>query len=471
MPTWVLGGGLWAAYAFYLCPLSVGFMNKIAAVVAIVVGLQCSSPFNSSYLQASESFIGSALPFASPLAASSPGELLPAVHDLLATSRESDRDFDAFVLNSLLGNPDYQVLETVLSKSLLQVEISNAIDAVAVSAGVKYRPEGDQNTSVSEVGGYLNLQKSLYDFGRVKHRVVAATAEVEAVAFDNLAKVNELKAQLSEQYFNLIKVDADIRHRSEQARYLAEVIDHLKARSQGGLGSSLDYELLNDEGETLRLEIQLKQLEVDKLRAIFANNYAVIPTQLFVPSRFLPELYQGEAWTDKLFLQSVALRLLDQRLASVRSLKKSAQSDHYPTLALNMAYVESNLAYDLFTTVDLNLPLYNGGKTQLGIAEKELEITELLLQIQSERKRVKDQARGLLYDYTHAAQRFTVYDELVRSKVRLMDVMQERMRRTQGQLQDLYQIKKGMADARVQRDRALIDALYFAYLSRLLIGA
>lgn len=396
---------------------------------------------------------------------------LPVASDVLGKNLvASDQAFDEFVLSRLRTNAEYQLLDNQVRQAQIKIEQEDAANSLQITGGIKHRPVGEQNNTVSDVGGYLSIQKTLYDWGRVDNRVTSAEQELEARVFENAGRRNELSEVLAERYFNVLKADLDLSHMRAQLSDLQHILLSMTERAEGGSASSLEHEIMADELLSLEMEISARQLERQKFIEAFENHYGSMPLKWVLPRTALPEPLTGNLWDAELVRRSPALQALRTQVEAARSMKDARFADYFPTLKISASYIEVDLQYKWYTTLDMSYEVYNGGKAGLGVAEQELKVTEIMLQLQTQYQKSRDQMQALLTEYDIQQRRYRIYDRIATSKRQLYRTMTERMRSTQGNLREIYNAQKAAIDATLKRNHAYLDAVYQAYKARLLLG-
>jgi len=138
--------------------------------------------------------------------------------------------------------------------------------------------KGDSSNSNFSAGTYddyraaLDLSWEIDLWGRVRRQVNAAVAESEAAGYDADAILLSLSGEAARAYFSLRSADVEIELLQETSKLRARAQRLMKARSEAGQSSSLDYNRAVTEYESVEAELQ--QLRAQRGR--FENAIATL---------------------------------------------------------------------------------------------------------------------------------------------------------------------------------------------------
>ena len=253
-------------------------------------------------------------------------------------------------------------------------------DGLPVVTGEGYGVgQGDSANSNFSAGTYndyraaLNLSWEIDFWGRIRRQVNAATADNEAAGYDLQAALLSLRGEVARAYLSLRFADLEIDLLEETAKVRAEAQRLMKARSEAGRSSSLDYHRAVTEYESVAAELQ--QLRAQ--RGKFENSLAALTGQsasgfqLKADGRWPRVPAVPSAVPSELLRRRPDLAAAERRLAAASERIGFVVASYLPRVSLTgYGGVQSLRTSDLFdpsSTIwrlgpEVAFPVYQGGR-------------------------------------------------------------------------------------------------------------
>ncbi len=233
----------------------------------------------------------------------------------------------------------------------------------------------------------LTLYKRLYDFGRTRHRRDAAEKALAS------GRANEAEAQLTLRrevmaaYFSVLLADLTAATANEAMSVAYVRFD--RARDQHELGRISEVELLRLEDEYQKTLLARQRAETlqrqrrEKL-ALLLDRPGELSSSLEPPS--LPGLTAPLPDFDTLLAEALEnsprLKQLDARIDAIEARRKAVRAGRKPDLYLQLEAHEYRQTFGSRTPwraiIGLDIPLYQGGRIDAGLAAVEAERQKLL---------------------------------------------------------------------------------------------
>ncbi len=278
--------------------------------------------------------------------------------------------------------------EIVLSKSALLPDIS-------FTAGYSYEdsdniytdpdsPSYDETLprssgEISETNWMVRLRQPLYDKGRYEN-YKSVLAFVDQAEYRFLRAEQELVFRVAERYLAVLLSAQQVY--LNQQKLVALELKQTQVEREVSLGVGDQLNLLEvtarhdlARADLLQAESALRD-EQTRLQNITGKTTVIPDSWIQTGYQVTPELLMGSAeeWlakaNDNLMVKEGEARIKQSKLAL-----KSREAGHYPTVALGLSYQDRDSEDDQRSrkdariTIDLTLPLYQGGKTQAAIRQ------------------------------------------------------------------------------------------------------
>lgn len=272
-----------------------------------------------------------------------------------------------------------------------------AVDAqMGVNVGIEARAQwvdpsdinGDQSNNDSSAAFFMH--KRLYDFGRTSARRSAAESEIKGRELLYLDAQQRRRIAIMEDFFNVLL--ADLEYVRDNEAMAVAYVDLDKIRDRHELKQVSDIVLLQAESDyqQTRRRAAESRLRQQTSRARLAETLGrpgelparLVEPDLAVNNRELPPLEQLTA--DALANNPVLLALRAQLQAAQERLQ-AARAEQRPTLSgeFRAAQYERDLSGrdDVRIGLVLEVPLYQGGAVQAGIAAAQADLRSVQAQL------------------------------------------------------------------------------------------
>jgi outer membrane protein TolC len=251
----------------------------------------------------------------------------------------------------------------------------------------------DQSHDDNRYGIVIN--KDLYDFGKQRAQVDAATYEVDANHLLYLDARVRRRLEITQRYFDVLLADLIV-NRSEEEMAVAYVrFDRLRQRKE--VGQASDVQVLQAEAQYHRVRVARYQdiAEQRSTRARLAealNRPDNLPDSLVAPSikileRKIPDVEELQAL---LLKQNYQLQALHAKVSAAEQRLMVARAQDNPVLmgsAEAFKYSrELNSNDEMRIGVTLTVPLYEGRRNDAAIAQAQAQLLQARAQLtQTER--------------------------------------------------------------------------------------
>lgn len=320
---------------------------------------------------------------------------------------------DPLTLNEALSYADAPGPDLDLARADVgsaQADLLKAASNTGVRSYLHVTPQWvDPSTNFS--GGFtddssaqLTVTKRLYDFGQTQAAMYSAKAAVSAQRLLYFNARQQRRLEILKRFFDVLLADARYDFDSEETAYNYVSFD--KARYRHGLGQISDVDLLAYEDRyrqalVRRTESQAAQRLTRAQLAIALNHPGDLPEDLVRPA--LPQLDRPVPEYEDLLRRAlkanpVVLSLRD-RLRSVKEKLAAAERQSRPFLEAELQTAawtrEFNGRNDVRATVDLCIPIYQGGMVEASVARARAEILRAEATLESTRRKLSTVLMGL----------------------------------------------------------------------------
>ena len=323
---------------------------------------------------------------------------------LLTLSTTSAQAIDLSQIHALAIDQDAQLMIAHSQLESARFGLPQAVSAnrpqVNLAANTRFQDtdnsliSDDQQTSL---GFTLSLQQNLYN-----PEIIAQADAVEASILQSeseyKAALQDLIVRVTEAYFNILSARDNVEFAQAEKNAIGRQLEQAKKRFEVGLIAITDvkeaqasydlslsqeiiaYNALDNAREALHLIIGQKLSE------------ALLPLGDNV-QLLIPEPANANAWVAQALKYNLNLASAEAGLKAANENRKIARSGRSPKVNFNASYqsnaIDSDLSgsfdtNDLSLSVQLNMPLYTGGRTDAAISQAEADYTtaqnNLLLQ-------------------------------------------------------------------------------------------
>ncbi len=271
---------------------------------------------------------------------------------------------------------------------------------VNLSANTTYQDKGNTLTfddELSSVGYSLSLRQSLYNRETWAQADAAEASVVQAEA-DFEAAQQDLMVRVTEAYFNILSAQDNVEFTQAEKNAIGRQLEQAKKRFEVGLIAITDvkeaqasYDLsLSSEiiaNNALDNAKQALQLIIGET---LDEPLSVLGGQLDL---VIPDPVNGQQWVDEALKFNLGLASANAALKAADENRKIARAGRQPTVNLNASFQDNAIdsdqsgdfdTDDLTLSIQLDMPLYTGGRTSAAIQQAESDYStaqnNLLLQ-------------------------------------------------------------------------------------------
>ncbi len=271
---------------------------------------------------------------------------------------------------------------------------------------------GVKTDSDNNADGYsLNLNQVIFDKTTFDNLDQGDAIVAKAVADLEVAKQDTI-VRVSSAYFDVLTAINTLETASAEKKAIGKQLEQSKERFNVGLSAITDvkeqqasYDIsvadeiiatndLSNKREALRFIINLYP---ENLKIADENMPLVIPEPMNI-----------DAWQKKSLQNNFSIVSAKQSLVAAQSAYDGSKGGHYPTLSLNAAYdivnaddrnfngliIPANENTDASVTLNLNIPIYQGGLTSSTVRQKLSERDQAKALLEQENRRTIGLARS-----------------------------------------------------------------------------
>lgn len=271
---------------------------------------------------------------------------------------------------------------------------------VNLTANASYQDTGNSLTYDDKTSGFgysLSLQQRLYDSETLAQSDAAEANIIKAEAEFKAAE-QDLIVRSTEAYFNILSAQDSVEFAQAEKNAIGRQLEQAKKRFEVGLIAITD---VKEAQASYDLSVSQEIIANNALDNAREALQVIIGQPLTEPlmklgdgvSLVIPEPAQGSAWVEQAQKNNLNVLAAQASLQAANENRKIARSGKKPTVNLIASYggnsydsdVDGNYYTDsLALSVQLNMPLYTGGRTGAAISQAEADYSaaqnNLLLQ-------------------------------------------------------------------------------------------
>jgi outer membrane protein len=272
---------------------------------------------------------------------------------------------------------------------------------VNLNAGAQYQDKdnssavGDDATTALSYG--VTVQQNLYN-READARIEAAEANVEQFQADYEAAAQDLMVRVTEAYFAILSAQDNLDFAKAEKNAIGRQLEQAKKRFEVGLIAITD---VKEAQASYDLSVSQEIIARNGLDNAREALHLIIGEPLTEPLSVLgdkldlqlPQPSSTSAWIEKALKSNPNLHSAQASLKAASKARDIARSETSPSVTLSAGYQGANIdsdrsgsfnTGDLSLGVQLNMPLYTGGRTDGAIAQAEADYStaanNLLLQ-------------------------------------------------------------------------------------------
>lgn len=246
----------------------------------------------------------------------------------------------------------------------------------AEAYGHRQQDSGNSNFSSGIYNDYraaMNLSWEIDLWGRVRRSIGAAVARKDAALYDYQGAILSLRGEVARTYFALRFTDAEIALLEETAGLRAEARRLMKARSEAGASSRIDFDRAVTEHESVVAELEQLRSQRTRQENALAALTGSNPSSFHLAANGRTPSIPGavSAVPSDLLRRRPDIAAAERRLAAASDTIGLAIASYLPRLSLTATGgVRSLNASDLFNSQsklwslgpELDIPLFQGGR-------------------------------------------------------------------------------------------------------------
>ena len=260
---------------------------------------------------------------------------------------------------------------------------------VNLSANSTFQDQGNTLTGDDEqtsVGYSLNLQQSLYNSENWAQSDAAEATVLQAEA-DYESTIQDLIVRVTEAYFDILSAQDNVEFTQAEKNAIGRQLEQAKKRFEVGLIAITD---VKEAQASYDLSLSSEIIALNGLDNAKEALQLIIGEPLIEPLATLgeevdlviPEPANGEAWVEQALQNNLSLASAQAGLKAANENRKIARSGRKPTVNLNASYQDNSIdsdqngdfdTDDLTLSIQLDYPLYTGGRTSSAIQQAEAD--------------------------------------------------------------------------------------------------
>ena len=225
----------------------------------------------------------------------------------------------------------------------------------------------------------LSLRQPLYDKGRYEN-YKSTLSYVDQAEFRYLRAEQELIHRVAERYLAVLLSSQQVYLNQQKLEALELKLAQVQREVTLGVGDQLNLLEVSARRDLARADLlQAKSALIDeqtRLQNITGQSVQLPEAWVQAGYQVTPQLLAGSEleWLERAS-SNLMYREAEARIRESQLALKSRKAGHYPTVSLNISYadIDSDITVDtskdLVTSIEMNLPLYQGGRTEAAIRQ------------------------------------------------------------------------------------------------------
>lgn len=224
------------------------------------------------------------------------------------------------------------------------------------------------------VNGVVTVQKNIFDFGAVDHRVDAENSRKKALVLEHQSAYEKVTQKLLKTVNNIERIDALLSELSNSIETAKASIKDIKLRFTSGVGTVMDVrkaQLL-----ALDLETEYQSLSQERLISLtmLEDEFSILPDQLGViysqVKRLINSLKKQQQSIDAVVDNPASYKrshaIVNLEKSALRKELQSLKAQDWPQLKASLTNVIYDVQngfdeYEVYGGVDLTMPIYDSG--------------------------------------------------------------------------------------------------------------
>lgn len=243
---------------------------------------------------------------------------------------------------------------------------------------------GDDTQQILGYG--LSLQQNLYD-SEISAQVAAADAGIQQAEADYEAARQDLMIRVTEAYFNILSARDSVEFAKAEKNAIGRQLEQAKKRFEVGLIAITD---VKEAQASYDLSVSQEIIAINALDNAREAGKVIIGQSLSEPIDILgdnidlviPDPGDPSSWVNQALKNNLTLVSAQASLKAANENRNIARADRKPTVSLTASYQDNTIdsdtrgdfdTDDLAVGIQLNMPLYTGGRTTSAIQQAEAD--------------------------------------------------------------------------------------------------
>ncbi len=293
---------------------------------------------------------------------------------------------------SLADRPHPALHQADAERRLAQAQLANSKSITGINTTLEGRvrlvepPSDAFRDSRDDHGIRLRVSKRLFDFGRSRAAVAAATAALRGSEWSYLAVGQQRRVEILEGFFAVLL--ADLTYARDNEAMATAFVELDRTRDRNELGQVSDVALLRlestyQEARRKRYASQLQQRAARSRLANLLNRPGDLPATLAMPELYYGDLDVGdvEDLTRAALQDNPVLQALRAQVHGARKSIEAARAERYGVVTGGLEVAEYSRDFGsrepAMAEITFELPLTTGGRIEAQIAESRAELQRL----------------------------------------------------------------------------------------------
>lgn len=386
---------------------------------------------------------------------------------------------------ALLNDTQYKISEANLRAIEQGVRISRSSLLPSISASASFS-RSDNNQSGSNITGRLNditdnqrytirLTQSIFNWANWIG-LDQAELRVRASELTHAAALQNLMARTSNAYFNLLLAEENLAITKSETQALKQQLDLTREQYESGLANATDY--LNTQAnydQTLANEVTLQNnlsATREALRQLTNNYYLELEGIDRKLALSPPSPDNLDDWARVASQENLQLKAQQMNVKVARQEVKRNRSGHYPSVAFNLDYSDSNSDISRNTLPEFNtmsdgynaavtvsVPIFSGFRTSAQTEQARQNYLGTSHQSEQVAREVQANARNSYTRLKSAIASYNAYSRSLKSNQSSLEATREGYQAGTRNIIDVLNATRGYYNAQRNVTRAKYDYL------------
>ena len=322
----------------------------------------------------------------------------------------------AEVLIGVRDNAAVKAKQALVQSAQADLGVRESMESTRVTIDALGHVVGEANDSQPEY--MMRFERSLYDWGVNRNRVLSGTAYVEARDIEMSQAVLELSVGVSDAYHQLSGSFLRLGVHANERASLGELVDMMTRRVEQKVSPQVDLDIV-------RSRLGLVDVKVEQLhREIRRHQLSILRgTEILVETPDLGECSLGLELEESRLMTRVlelspSIQVHDATLSALAAEVDALRSEHYPKIVGGYR-VDTDANGDNFDQqgyLALRLEIQTGGNLESRIAAERARVLETRALREAETEAIVQQVGDLISEYATARRLVGIQKALAESR-------------------------------------------------------